>query len=258
MAIKGKGKAKRRGVASAPKPMYVKPKTPLLARRGFWITILSVVVAGAIAGFLTGFLIQRHNDKVEAERKAEAGVLTDFGDQLEATLSGLGRPLENQFIPFPNMNTDAGTLTSGDLSAKEALANAEGYASDAAKAVKTIKGISIATLIEGHADLTPLADVKNLLVQAMTVYGQAANSLKLAAGAEGAEQKDLASQTSTLYVSAQELFNQGWQKLINLRLEFNLINPVITAPATPGTTASLTIPPSGGGGNKKPGGKNHK
>src|SRR5438309_1261554 len=76
MAIKGKGRSKRRGVAAAPKPVYVQPKRPLFARRGVWIPAVAIIVIGTVAGVMTGLLIQHHNNQQKADALKLSGKAT--------------------------------------------------------------------------------------------------------------------------------------------------------------------------------------
>src|SRR2546422_8521289 len=117
MAIKGKGRSKRRGVAAAPKPVYVQPKRPLFARRAVWIPALVVVVLGTIAGVLTGLLIEHHHNQQKAltnQQKAvkakEASIVDRFGHSMDSDLAGVGQPFQTQFQAFPDLSTDVTKL----------------------------------------------------------------------------------------------------------------------------------------------------
>ena len=115
MAIKGKGRSKRRGVAAAPKPVYVQPKRPLFARRGFWIPAVAVIVIGTVAGVVTGLLIQHHNNQQKALKAKETSIVDRFGHSVDTDLAGVGQPFQTQFQAFPALTTDVTNLTSGKL-----------------------------------------------------------------------------------------------------------------------------------------------
>ena len=121
MAIKGKGRSKRRGVAAAPKPVYVTPKRRFFVRRGFQIGFLIVLAVGAIAGVVTGLLIEHHNHQKAVLRGTEASIVARFGLQIDDNLTGVGQPVQTQFQPFPTLSTEPGQLKSGQLSAGKAV-----------------------------------------------------------------------------------------------------------------------------------------
>ena len=79
MAIKGKGRSKRRGVAAAPKPVYVQPKRPLFTRRAVWIPALALVLAGTIVGIVIGLSSEHHHSQQQALKAKEASIVDRFG-----------------------------------------------------------------------------------------------------------------------------------------------------------------------------------
>ena len=106
MAIKGKGRSKRRGVAAAPKPVYVQPKRPLFARRAVWIPALAVVLAGTIVGIVIGLSSEHHHNQQKALRAKEASIVDRFGHTMDSDLAGVGQPFQTQFQAFPDLTTD--------------------------------------------------------------------------------------------------------------------------------------------------------
>ncbi|MFN2545053.1 MAG: hypothetical protein ABR600_10875 [Actinomycetota bacterium] len=244
MAIKGKGRSKRRGVAAAPKPAFVQPKRPLLSRRGFQIGVLAALVVITLAS-ITAALIVKHNDnKKQALEDTERSIVQKFGAAVDNGLSPIGQPFETTFTPFPSLSPDVGSLQSGDLSSTDAIDKAGQYAQQAADAGAAIGKISVATLIEGHADLLTLSDSQTLLGDALELYGQVAQSFKLAAQAGGADQKRLIAHTQSLAAVASKIFSDGYQKLINERTRFDLLTPTnqqgAPTPAIP--TAPISTP----------------
>ena len=86
MAIKGKGRSKRRGVAAAPKPVYVQPKRPLLTRREVWIPALVIVVLGTIVGVFLGLRSEHHHNQRTALKAKEASIVDRFGHTMDSAL----------------------------------------------------------------------------------------------------------------------------------------------------------------------------
>ena len=243
MAIKGKGKSgKRRGVAAAPKPVYVQPKMPLLSRRGFRIGALVMIAVVAI-GSITAALVVKHNsNKEEALKKVETGIVRRFGAAMDNALSGVGQPFQTTFTPFPTFTTEVTDFQSGKLPAEKAEKKAETYAADAKAAAADITQIPAADLIRGHPDLLPLNDGQNMVADALQVYEQAADSFKLAVQTSGKDRAELVAHTTALLAVASKLFNDGYQKLINERQVFDLLAPVNQVGAPP-----ATAPGTGGG-----------
>src|SRR5213078_1212157 len=91
MAIKGKGKTKRRGVGAAPKPVYVKPKKPILARRGFWFIVGGIALAAIVISVVSAILVHNGNKEKAAKRVAETAIVRNFGTQLDNALTPVGQ-----------------------------------------------------------------------------------------------------------------------------------------------------------------------
>ena len=82
MAIKGKGKTRRRTVAAGPKPVYVEPPKPPWRRRWVQLTALAVLIVGIAAGVMVALthLGNVHQQQRAAARKAkEAAIVNQFG-----------------------------------------------------------------------------------------------------------------------------------------------------------------------------------
>jgi len=241
MAIKGKGRSKRRGVAAAPKPVYVEPKRPLLGRRWFQITVLVVIVLGAAAGVTAGLIVKHNSNRAKALKAVETSITQRFGTLVDSDLSGVGQPFQTQFTAFPQLATDITDFKSGKLTASQAETKSAGYATAARDAAASLQKIPTATMIQGHADLVPLSDSQNLLGEALQVYEQVADQFKLATAATGFEQRALLAHASKLQLVAQRIFGDGYQKLTNVRGLFNLLS---TTPPQPLTPTGPPVPPA--------------
>jgi hypothetical protein len=237
MAIKGKGKSRRRGVSAAPKPVYVQPKRPLLGRKGFWIAVGSVVLVAAIAGVTTGLLVQHHNNQVKAKHRAERAIVQTFGTQIDTAIAQIGTGAQTSFQAFPTLSTDVGNLKTGKPKDKAAIAEAGQVASKAAAALSSLQKINGASLVGPYAtDLQPLVNGQTQMEQALQLYEQVGASMKLAAGSAGRERTDLIAQTDKLQSLASQIFNSGYQNLVGLRAQFGLISLSPSIGGTGGTT----------------------
>jgi hypothetical protein len=235
MAIKGKGKGKRRGVSTAPKPVYVQPKRPLLSRKGFWIGVGIAVVVAAVTSVTIALLVQHHDNQLQAEKKAEKDIVRSFGTKLDTAIASIGQGSQTAFQPFPNLTTDIDKLKTGDLSDEDAITEAEQVASQAASAIDAVQKINGTSMIGTHTDLRPLVDGQEEMVQALQLYEQVGASMKLAAEASGKERRALVSHTTSLLSTVGEVFNSGYQKLVGLRAQFGIISLTPSTGGAPGT-----------------------
>jgi hypothetical protein len=258
MAIKGKGRTKRRRVSAPPKPVYVKPKKPLLARRGVQIGALVVIAVAAITSVVVALLIKHHHNQRQALDRTETGIVRRFGAAFDNDLSGIGQPFQTTFTPFPSFTTDVSDFKSGKLSATQAARKAKAYASEARDAAITIQQISGARIIQGHADLLTLIDTQTMVGDALQIFEQAANSFTLATRATGAQRDSLLAHTESLLGVASHIFSDGYQKLINERNRFGLLAPtnqIGSSPPPVQTTPPVPSASPGGGSGKGSAGK---
>ena len=230
MAIKGKGRSKRRGVAAAPKPAYVQVKKPLLARRGFQIGVL-VAIALIALGSVAAALVVKHNaNEREALKEEETSIVRKFAAAMNNSLSPIGEPFQTTFTPFPDLGKDIADLDSGKLKPDDAVDKAKDYAGGAQDAGTSVLQISTAKLIRGHPDLLTLNDAQTLVSRSLQVFEQVADSLKLAAEAGEDERADLIAHAQSLLDVANGMFSDGYQKLINEQARFDILIP--TQPTT--------------------------
>jgi hypothetical protein len=236
MAIKGKGKSKRRGVSAAPKPVYVQPKRPILSRRGFWIGVGIVVVVAAVVSVTIALLVQHHNNQVEATKKAKATVVRGFGTKLDTAIASVGQGTETAFQAFPDLAGDLEKLKSGDLSDKDAIKAADDVTTKAASAAKAVQAIPASTLVGSYDDLQLLVSSQNQIAQALQLYGQVGAGMKLAAGTTGKERSALIANTQALLTTTNQIFGTGYGALVSLRVKFGVtsLTPAVGgAPSTP-------------------------
>src|SRR5439155_21126522 len=107
-----------------------------------------------------------------------------------------------------------------------------------------------------------LSNAQSGIGDGLAVYEQAADALKLAGKATGPLEKALIKHTQDLLSTAQRVFNDGYQKLTNVRVKFNLVVPVPpqqnTAPVTIPTTPAPVTTPGGANSGSGAGSKHHK
>ena len=246
MAIKGKGKARRRTVAAGPKPVYVEPPKPPWRRRWVQLTALAVLIVGIAAGVMVALthLGNVHQQQRAAARKAkEAAIVNQFGSQVDSAVQAVSHRFQDSRTPFPELTQSA------SLAVFRATVKLAGFAQT------NVQKIPGATLISGHPDLLPLLDTQNDLEQSIAVYQQAASSLLAADKVNGSARTALMTQAKNLLPIGASMFSNGYQKLINLRGQLGIQLPAQGPPqraiptppavsATPSAKASGTTAPS--------------
>jgi hypothetical protein len=251
MAIKGKGRARRRTVTSGPKPVYVPVRKPLLQRRSFQIGAAVVVGAGILATVVIGLLIQRANDRREDRRRTEREILTRFGGAVQRSLFGAVETFQTSVIPFPDLTRDLNRMKTGDLDPKEAVVNANAIVKLAGDATTSISGIPTSRLIEGHPDLLELSQAQTLLGNAFRLFGEVGDMMKLAARQEDRKVRDaLIDQGQELYGQAATMFQQGYQGYVNVRFDYGLEPPIVPPPDTPPPSPSPSATKGGDQGDE--------
>lgn len=250
MAIKGKGRSKRRGVAAAPKPVYVQPKHPWYLKRRFWITAGIVAAVAAVVGITIAVIVgthDRHQREARAAlRRTERSIVQRFGDQVDSALSPVGKGATlTSFQPFPDFSSYIGEFQKGNLTTKVVVKQADTYSTQAATALAAVQKIDGASMIGAHAvDLNDLVNGQTEIVHGLQIYQQVADGLKLAAQASGSQRKDLITHTTSLLTIASSVFNEGYQAIVGLRARFGLVslNPSVSGSPPPGIPTSLPSP----------------
>ena len=243
MAIKGKGKTRRRTVASGPKPVYVEPPKPPWRRRWVQLTALAVVLAVIGVGVTVALVHRsdvRHRDQVAARRAKEAAIVGQFGSQVDLAVQSVTQPFQDSRRPFPDLTQAAAQVKPDQPFDSHSVAVFRVTPQLAGNAVNAIQKVPTAALVSGHPDLLPLIDSQNDMVQSLKVYQQASSALFAADKATGAARTALIGQGQNLLQIGATLFNNAYQKLLNLRTQFGVATP----PQPPPQRASPTPSPS--------------
>jgi hypothetical protein len=240
MAIKGKGKTKRRGVGAAPKPVYVKPKKPILARKGFWLIVGGVALAAIVISVVSAILVHNGNKQKAAKRVAEAAIVRNFGTQLDNALAPVGQGSSlTSFQALPDLSAALSDFQKGKLSAKAVSKKAEADKAKAQSALAAVQKINGSSMIAGHDDLNNLVTGQKQIENGLQVYEQVADSLKLSAEATGGIQKKLLAHTGALLLTANQIFQGGYEALVGERAKFGLVS---LTPQSPLPNAGGTVP----------------
>ncbi len=239
MAIKGKGKTRRRTVTGGPKPVYVEPPRPLWRRRWFQLTTAAVVVVGVAVALTSSLLVKGANDRKQKERN----IVGQFSTLVVGAMQPIATPFQDSYIPFPDLTRAFSQLQGGgdNLDTGKIVTTANSNAKLALQAFNAISQIPTSDLVAGHPGLLDLIDAQNFLTQSLKLYQQVAEILKDAAQATGDERTTLVTQAQGLLPVGATLFQDGFQKINNLKAELGIPAPLAPPPA-PGSLTGPTGP----------------
>lgn len=253
MAIKGKGKPRRRRTTAPPRPIYVQAKKPLLRRRGVQVGILLVVLAGIGVIAWVALAAKADRDREAARQAAreerlqvERDILARFGGRVRQAMAPVSQEFQTTLIPFPDLDRDLDRLKSGDLEAEEAIELADSNVQLATTAERSIDGFNVAQEINGHPDLIGMATAQRDLVGSIGLFQEVARTFKLAAQQEDEEVRDaILERAGALWDLGAQQFQQGWQGFVNLLTQYGLPPPQAPPPEpTPTPTPSASVSPS--------------
>jgi hypothetical protein len=218
MAIKGKKRTKPKQVARAPRREPVQVSPPLFQRR--WIQVVAAFIVGIFAMTLfvwvTNGLRQEDADSQAADAAAtKLTAARAYQTAVESALGGVGTV--TQGVPptvFPDMGAALKTMSKGGQAPPDAASTFEDAQKSAKKAQDAISSYEVGTKINGKGftvlEVTAFTGSSQELVQALQLYGHAAEVGAAAEQASGDQRTRLAGVANDLYTSAQTELNQGW------------------------------------------------
>ena len=246
MAIKGKSKGRSaKAVTPGPKPVYQPVKKPLLAKREFWLVILSILGVVVIVGLVAGFIAERNASAQDDLEQRMRATMSSFQGQVEPVLTTIGQANPPAgYTVFTDLQTAIGNLVAekpGAPADSEALKQtATDAASSAKTALEALQQIDETALIRGKGFseefVLYVINAKANFVQAMTLYGEAAKLLELAADAQGPERAELAARTQAIANAATETFDRGYADYIQAQTKAGTFAP--PAPGLPAPTGT--------------------
>ena len=248
MAIKGKSKGRSaRAVTPGPKPVYQPVKKPLLAKREFWLVILSILGVVVIGGLVAGFIAERNSSAQDDLEQRMRATMSSFQGQVEPVLATVGQANPPAgYTVFTDLQTAIGQLvaeTPGAPADSKALTQTATAAAGSAKtALGALKEIDETALIQGKGFseefVLYVINAKGNFVRAMTLYSEAAKLLELAADAQGPERAELAARSQAIASVATELFDRGYADYIEAQTKAGTFAPPAPSglPAPTGTS----------------------
>ena len=247
MAIKGKSKGRSaKAVTRGPKPVYQPVKKPLLAKREFWLVVLSILGELVIVGLVAGFVAERNaSAQDDLERRVRA-TMSSFQGQIDPVLTTIGQAQPPAgYQVFADLSTAVDDLVAEKSDAPADPKALTQTATDAATSAKTAleawREIDETALIRGKGFSEDFVlfviNAKGNLVRAMTLYGEAAKLLELAADAQGgAERPELAARSKAILNAATEIFDRGYADYVEAQTTAGTFAP--PAPGLPAPTGT--------------------
>jgi hypothetical protein len=246
MAIKGKSKGRSaKAVTPGPKPVYQPVKKRLLAKREFWLVILSIFGVIVIVGLVAGFIAERNASAQDDLEQRMRATMSSFQGQVEPVLTTVGQANPPAgFVAFTDLQTAIGNLVAEEPGAPADSKAVKQTATDAAASAKTaleaLNQIDESALIQGKGFseefVLYVINAKGNFVRAMTLYGEAAKLLELAADAQGAERAELATRSQAIASVASEIFDRGYADYIQAQSKAGTFAP--PAPGLPAPTGT--------------------
>jgi hypothetical protein len=231
MAIKGKSKPRsRRVVTPGPRPSYTPVKKPLLARRGFRIGVLVVVVAASIGGILYGLARERTQDRERALAERERTAAITFRGKVQGAIASAGQPAPpNGFAAFPTLTADVDALKKGTVKPSAVRTDAKAARTAAKSAWQAMAKIDVPSITANKgfdaAFVNYFFNAREKMQGGLKLYEQAALLVERAAVATGDERIELLDSAGGVLEVAAELMNGGYSDFIQLQNEAHIYQP---------------------------------
>ncbi len=244
MAIKGKSKGRTaRSVTAGPKPVYTPVKRPLLAKRGFWITIGSILGVALLAGLVVGWLIERDSNADAERQERMQTAVNQYQGALAPILATLGQPVPpasfSALPEFAQALTDLENETRDQpVPAGRLNTTVDNTLQSVGNARQALEEIDESDLVAGK-DLSQdfvlyVLDSKADLVRAVSLYEEAALLVGMAADAEGSQREELVARARGVADAAAGLLNDGYSEFVQAQAEAGVFDPSVLQP--PGAT----------------------
>jgi len=235
MAIKGKSKGRSaKAVTRGPKPVYQPVKKPFFAKREFWLVILSILGVLVVVGLVAGFIAERNSNAQDELEQRMRAAMSSFQGQVDPVLTTIGQAQTPAgYQVFTDLSTAVDDLVAETPDApadpKALTQTATDAATSAKTALEALQSIDETALIRGKGFsedfVLYVINAKGNFVGAMTLYGEAAKLLELAADAPGAERAELAARTKAILKAATEMFDRGYSDYVEAQTKAGVFAP---------------------------------
>jgi hypothetical protein len=231
VAIKGKSKPRsRRVVTPGPRPAYTPVKKPLLARRGFRIGLLVVVVAASVGGIWYGLARERTQAREQALADRERIAAVTFRGRVQGAIASAGQPAPpDGFTAFPALSSDVDGLEKGTVKPKTAASDAKAARAAAKGAWEAMDKIDVLSITANKgfeaAFVNYFFNAREKMEDALKLYEHAALLVQRAAVATGGQRTELLNGAKGILEVAAELMNGGYSDFIQVQQEAGIFQP---------------------------------
>jgi hypothetical protein len=235
MAIKGKSRPKSGGkpVTRGPRPTYVPVKKPLLARRGLWIGVVSVLVIASIVGIWYGIARQRSKDREAALAQRLRVAATKYQGLVDPVLAPIGQSqAPSGFIAFSEFSDALKAFADGSGDAASLTSTASTASDQAKKAAASLDKVDAVAIVSGKGFdenfVLYVVNSKARMVEGLDLYRQAALLAQDAANASGQEADELTARAKDVLGTADKVFGEGYQDYTEARFKAGTFQPTAT------------------------------
>ena len=234
-------------MTQGPKPAYVPVKRPLLARRGFWISVAVLLGIGAIVGLWYGFAKERDQANQEELQAARSTAATAYGREVEPIIGTVGQPVAPaNWTHFADLEAGLQGLETGDGNDGQIADTADAASSLAQTARKALDDVDATSIVSDKGldvdFVLYITNSKDQLVKSLQLYEQAAELVKMAAAAQGADRADLIARARGVIDVASALFDEGYNDYVQAQIAAGTFSPPAPTSGLPtGATGFPTI-----------------
>jgi hypothetical protein len=231
LAVKGKSKSRGgRPRTNAPRPVVVVPKPPVLARRSIRFGILGVVVLTAA----TILLVVWNNEQDAKERRRQGEAIEEVNTKIELALDGIATPgAIGPNAVLPEFVAQVETLKTG--TAKPA--DVEKAAKDLPKVldggVEKLEDLEVPEELRNTEYTIEVIDARESMVEALKAYRVGVALVQASLDLEGPARKAVLDQVTEQFALASRLFDNGRQKITNIRTDLGTFTGEDLAPQIP-------------------------
>jgi hypothetical protein len=243
VAIKGKTKSRgAKAVTRGPKPTYVPVKPRLLARRGLWITVASILGILAVAGIAYGVVEERRGSREQDLLEARVQAIGEFGRAVEPVIGTVGEPVPPaSWSSFTELHDALDRLEAGEGRPPLIADTATDAASVAGTAWSALDGVNAVGIVSDRGldreFVLYVLNAKTKLVGALKLYEQGAELVVMAANEPQAAASDaLVERAAGVLDVARTLFDDGYSDYVEAQAAAELFEPVTSLPSATGPT----------------------
>ncbi len=207
--------------------------------------VLSILGVLVIVGLVAGFVAERNASAQDDLERRMRATMSSFQGQIDPVLTTIGQAQPPAgYQVFADLSTAVDDLVAEKPDApadpKALTQTATDAATSAKTALEALRAIDETALIRGKGFsedfVLYVINAKGNLVRAMTLYGEAAKLLELAADAQGAERAELAARSKAILNAATEIFDRGYADYVEAQTKAGTFAP--PAPGLPAPTGT--------------------